>query len=420
MKNRSTYVMLGIVLSLFLTTGCGISSGGEATVKPDIYTDNSNIDFAGTVLGNYIDRSINISNNGHSNLDIGQISSSGQPFSISSDTCSNNTLSPSETCSMKVRFKPTNQGSSTGTLVIPSNDPDSATTTVGLSGEGYGLNVWINKIDLTNYPYITVAVTVTGPSGPLIGLLNSDFLVKIKNTGITAFNFTGYTPDPVSAVITLDCSSSLLAELDAINDASKHFINQLTDTDEAAICKFKDEFGFFPNTIPLLLITDTPGKTTLNDYIDNLFIAEDGTALYNAVFNSLDRATEGTNNKLAVIALSDGVNTHAGGKTLPDVINKALIEEIPIFSIYYVDQNVYPDATPEIMQQMAFNTGGQYYNTVNSNELEDIYEQIANVLSNKYTITFQTTYSSEPANIEIRAEDSGGLYGIDSRTVELP
>ena len=40
-----------------------------------------------------------------------------------------------------------NSRSIPATLSIPSNDPDTSIKNISLSGEGYGLNVWISKVD---------------------------------------------------------------------------------------------------------------------------------------------------------------------------------------------------------------------------------------------------------------------------------
>jgi VWFA-related protein len=421
MKKKSLNLLLGFVFSIFFIFTCGGGSGSNNPADtPNISISPSTFDFAGTVLNNYTDRTLIIKNTGNATLNIGQISSPSVPFSISSDTASNKTLTPTETCSLMVRYSPTSQGSSTGIFSIPSDDPDSPTVNVQLKGEGYGLNVWISKVDTTNcLNKIKVDVSVSDPSGLLTGLTANNFALKQNGSQRMCDVFENYTLDPVSVVLALDFSSSLTADLDAIKTAAKTFINLLRDEDEAAVCRFRAEIDFFPEITPLFITTDDSGKKSLEDYIDSAFNATDGTILYDAVYNSIDRAAEGTKNELAVIVLSDGVNTNTGVNSLQQIIDNAKLKGIPVFSIFYVDLAVYPNSTPDIMQQLAIDTGGQYYNSGDSDELQSIFTQISYVLNKKYTLEYYGGICTGSINLAVQAS-SGGWYGVDSKTIDLP
>lgn len=425
MRNKRMNMILGAIFCLFFITACGGGGSSSNTpITPNIYLAQSTIDFAGIVLNNNADRSFYIKNTGNANLNIGQISPPGLPFSISSDTCSNKTLTPSQTCSLIARFSPTSQDSFAGTFSIPSNDPDSTTVNITLSGVGYGLNVWINQVNSASCPNISVDVTVTDPSnpGPLGFLTMDNFILKQNGLQqvITAVSPIE-NPSPVSLVLALDWSGSETAVLPDIKTATKYFVDQLRDTDEAAICKFREVVEFFPKTPPpFFYTTDSSGKNSLKGYIDSSFDVPDGTSLYDAVFQSIDRAAEGNTGKFAVIVLSDGADNpqHTGGKTLEEVIAHAIEKRIPVFTIFYVDPAYYYQAKTEIMQRLAKDTGGQYYNPDNTT-LTTIFEQISNVLSNKYTISYSSSTCTGTISLDVRA-DWAGLYGLDSRTIVLP
>src|SRR4030042_2379592 len=317
MRNRSLSMILAVIFYLFFLTACGGGGGGgtsETPKNPNIYLAQSTIDFGGIVMDNNEDRSFYIKNTGNANLNIGQISSPALPFSISSETCSNKTLTPNQTCSLISRFSPTVQGPITSILTIPSNDPDSSAVNVTLSGEGYGLNVWINQVTANCPSNISVDVAVMNPRNPnlLIDSLGmSDFILKQNGQQqvITAVSPIE-EPSPVSVVLALDMSISLTAAIDEIKTAAKYFVDQLGDTDEAAICKFKNEVEIYPVPPDYFIQTTTTGKNALKAYIETAFYAVSGTAFYDAVFQSIDRAALGlgTTGKPAVIVLSDGVN----------------------------------------------------------------------------------------------------------------
>ena len=107
---------------------------------------------------------------------------------------------------------------------------------------------------------------------------------------------------------------------------------------------------------------------------------------------------------------------------LDQVIAYANEQGIPIFTIYYVDKD-YILYTPEEkangllnMQRLAGETGGEYYNGLTA-DLTKVFGQIANVLSNKYTLTYTPSVCSGTFSLDVQVELDNGLYGIDSATI---
>ena len=84
--------LISVISAFLIVYGCG--GGGGGSKAPKISLSKSSLDFAGVVLNNSADQTIEIVNTGHKNLNIGQIVSN-LPFSIVTDTCTNVTLAPS-------------------------------------------------------------------------------------------------------------------------------------------------------------------------------------------------------------------------------------------------------------------------------------------------------------------------------------
>jgi hypothetical protein len=187
--------------------------------------------------------------------------------------------------------------------------------------------------------------------------------------------------------------------------------------DEAAICKFTELIEFYPSTA--FLAGNAQGKIDLNTYISAQHSNGAGTFLYDAVYQSIDRAATGSTSKRAVVVLSDGVEDPTGGSpvhSLNEVIAYANQKGIPIFTIYFIDEVNYGVnyGKPDIMQRLASETGGQYFNALDA-DFNAIFQQISNVLSNKYTLNY-TSSSTCTGTISVRA-DWNGLYGQDSRSI---
>ncbi|HBI24599.1 MAG TPA: hypothetical protein DDX84_10455, partial [Nitrospiraceae bacterium] len=113
-------------------TGAGTSAGSpDITVLPSL-----DLSFPNIPVGVTADQTITVMNEGTSDLIISIITSPEVPFDIvaGADNCSNHTLIPDQSCTIKVRFTPAASGTFNSSLIIPSNDPDENLVTVNLSG----------------------------------------------------------------------------------------------------------------------------------------------------------------------------------------------------------------------------------------------------------------------------------------------
>ena len=79
---------------------------------------------------------ITISNQGESDLEIGNLTINNADFNIDTDSCSGTSLAAGESCTVTVTFNPSVKGAQNAILQIPSNDPDTATVEVSLTGQG--------------------------------------------------------------------------------------------------------------------------------------------------------------------------------------------------------------------------------------------------------------------------------------------
>jgi VWFA-related protein len=432
MGTSNSFKKFYVAFSALMILACG--GGGESSAPapaptPNIYLAQSTIDFAGVVLDNSSDRTFVVKNTGNANLRIGQILPTSPPFNIvsTSDTCSNATLSPSSTCSLKVRFSPTEDRSFTAALSIPSNDPDTSTANISLSGVGYGLNVWINSVHSVNCPNMNAEVTVTKPrSSVLPSLAQTDFTLYQNGQSQSITVSTIQQPSPVTLVLALDWSSSLSYIRSDIQNAAINLIDELGAGDWVAICKFTEVIQFNPEIAPLFIEGNDPAKGDLNDYVRIPSLPGTGTYLYDAAFQSVYRAAQRTtSDKRVVIVLSDGVEDFGSGTgsthTLEQVIAYATTNKISIFTIYFVAAALGENyGKPEIMQRLANETGGQYFNAVGAS-MADIFQQISNALNSKYTINYTTSASLCTPTISLDVvADWQNLHGRDSRTVSFP
>lgn len=106
-------------------------------VGPDISVAPTRINFNNVSVGNNLDQTITIRNDGAANLIVGTIGLPSFPFAIFGATCTDGmTLAPAMSCSLVVRFAPDTPGPFSSSFSITSNDPDESSVNINLNGTG--------------------------------------------------------------------------------------------------------------------------------------------------------------------------------------------------------------------------------------------------------------------------------------------
>jgi Ca-activated chloride channel family protein len=360
-------------------------------------------DFGVTVLDKSSDKRVTIQNTGNGNLRIGQIAQQDPlviPFSIVTDECSGAIVSPSSSCDLVIRFSPTSQVDYSDSFDIPSNDSDEAVLTATLRGKGRSLNVTIGRVGTIDPLLQTVMliVSVTDRNdAPVISLLDNNFSLFENGSPRGISSFSNVINAPVSVGLVLDYSSSMIPFTPDLEAAAKSFIDLLDPVnDEAEVIKFA--------TLIEVMQTFTNDQIALKNGIDALFPGvRVGTRLLDAMWDSIESTSSRSNERRAIIAVSDGFDDDSA-RTINEVIQNALGKNV---SIYTIGIGVVDTVS---MQQVAAETGGQYFFAPSSTDLASIYAKISEILSNQYTIEFQpSSLSGSTITIDVVVDNNGEL-----------
>jgi len=103
---------------------------------PDISVAPTSHDFGDVKVNESSSATVTISNTGDGDLEIGQLALTDGDFIINVDNCSNVTVAASNNCTVTITFEPQTEGAKSATLSIPSNDFDTPTVEIALSGDG--------------------------------------------------------------------------------------------------------------------------------------------------------------------------------------------------------------------------------------------------------------------------------------------
>ena len=168
-------------------------------VAPQIDVPGS-LPFGSVQLGQSSSQIVTVQNDGQGELDVTTPASPGGDFTVSptGTTCTGAGahLTPGDSCNVNVVFTPSATGAENATLVVPSNDPDTPSAQVPVSGTGTQGAVTFDPTSLTftthlgtTSPSQTISVQNTG-TAPLT-IAGPGNGVKINGTNQSNFAVTG-------------------------------------------------------------------------------------------------------------------------------------------------------------------------------------------------------------------------------------
>ena len=234
----------------------------------------------------------------------------------------------------------------------------------------------------SNVRTVPIYATVVDPSGRLVpDLEQGDFQIldNGKPADVTLFSNES---QPFTAVVMLDTSASMTANLKLLNRAAEQFLLRLLPVDRAQVGAFNDKIqlsGTFTNNRDELI-------GALNDlYFGNPTRLNDGIAA------GLD-ALRGIDGRRVVLVFTDGEDTSSkiGFKT---VLEQARDEEVMVYAIgleseFFNGMRIVKTRPSRDLRKIADETGGGYFELVKTAELAPTFSRVAQELRSQYLIGF--------------------------------
>jgi VWFA-related protein len=317
----------------------------------------------------------------------------------------------------------------------------------------------------TDVNVVNILATVRDKDGRIVnGLTRDDFLLEEDGRPQMIRYFSQEFNAPLTLGLLVDTSLSQVRVLEPERRASRAFLREILrpEKDRAFVIHFDREVE--------LLQDLTSSRKELEDAIDSLDVPRDrgvpqnrrptgeagggrfrgavGTALYDSVLLASDELMKKQNGRKALILLSDGVDF--GSKvSLASAIESAQRADTLVYAIWFSDETPIRDFGPGggrrgpwggmgggggrggggqrrgpqmarrdgrgVLQRIAFETGGRYFEVSAKQPIEKIYSVIEEELRNQYNLGFNPAAATSGAYHRLRLTTKKKDYTVTAR-----
>jgi tight adherence protein B len=184
--------------------------------------------------------------------------------------------------------------------------------------------------------------------------------------------------DASGAILLIDASNSMKgAPIQNAMAASKAFLGERKDDLPVAIIVFGPEDS--------VLSDFTTDGGQLTQAVTHTPETSEGTHIYDALINAIDKAKDQGLERTTVVLLSDGTDIGSSASRA-EALQAAEDANVRVISVGLSS----PQYDPETLKSLANRTGGTYVETATPAELKPIFQEIGQQLSNEYELTWRS------------------------------
>ncbi|HSK10962.1 MAG TPA: VWA domain-containing protein [Vicinamibacterales bacterium] len=269
-----------------------------------------------------------------------------------------------------------------------------AAATVATKGVGYAEAVDVDRIQVT-------AVVLDG-NRFVQGLPRSAFRLFEDGVRVPIEHF-GFEEVPLELAVGVDISESMIDAIDQTKEFVKRFLSRLRSTDRVSVLAFNEN--------QFLIARPSVGLPARLAAVDAL-ATWGATALHDVIIRSFETLGRQPGRR-ALVMFTDGEDT-ASRVSAPAVERRA---EAGDAVLYMIGQGraVESAALKSLCERLAARSGGRAFFPRRIEELGEVFDRIAEELSNQYLMTFAPSAGRDGGYHEIRLEVEGG-YQVRARS----
>jgi Ca-activated chloride channel homolog len=274
-------------------------------------------------------------------------------------------------------------------------------------GDQYKINVNVNLVVLH--------ATVLDKKGRMVNNLTKNDFRVLEDGQPQQLSVFSHSDIPVTMGIDIDDSGSMRDKRQSVNAAALTFVRTSNPQDQVFVVNFNDVYYL-----------DTPGNFASN--MEELKAAlskidsRGGTALYDAVYASLDHLRLGNRDKKALLVITDGED-NASRYSFDELMQHAQKSNAVIYCIGLLGEER-PGGlfklhgggvkrAAKILKDLAHATGGQAYFPKSLDQVEPICVRIARDIRNQYTLGYYPTNAKKDGTFRKVQVELVGRYAHD-------
>jgi len=242
----------------------------------------------------------------------------------------------------------------------------------------------ITQVDTSEFPKVTVYISVTDSSGEPFPVSLSSIQLKENGEVITPDEIGGAAEiGPLTTMLVIDVSGSMNSggKLQAAKDAAVAYVDQARPDDQIGLLAFNTKVTYVQ---PL-----TSDHQALKDAIESLR-AQDDTAMYDALEQAIEYLTSVEGRK-AIIVLTDGLDNRSK-RSPQEVIQMIGPEGLSISTVGLGDPTQSTGAITSLnepaLKALAGEAGGAYGYANDAESLTALYEKLGRALQSEYVVTY--------------------------------
>jgi len=264
---------------------------------------------------------------------------------------------------------------------------------------------------------VSIFASVLDRAGRLVTGLNRNDFAVYDNGERQAVSQFSREYIPVSVVILLDTSSSMLSgkKLDNAKKALAQFLRRLHKGDEVLLMTFR--------TRPRVVVGFTQDLERLRREVRRVD-GNGSTALYDALLASLEEIVKARNPRRTLLLITDGLNTY-GRAQLQETVHRLQIAGVELFAIG-LESNLPEDlqdktVTRSILEQLTKSAGGEAFALNDPRNLGSICGTISERIHNQYAFGYYPSPLLDSRWHAVRIETKvPGLRVVASKTGYYP
>ena len=242
----------------------------------------------------------------------------------------------------------------------------------------------------TEVDQVVLYSTVYDKNSELVsGLQEEDFTIY-EDRVEQEITYFGQDDIPSTVGIVIDSSGSMRDKFDLVTDATHLFLSMNNPENELFFISFKGEVRLEEDF--------TRDVEDIYDALDNAIVSG-GTALYDAVYLAVDKASEGSELKKSVVVFTDGEDKDSY-YSHEELLEKVEESDVQLYIVSFLDKDlptgggffgIFKSARDKIQQNIRAipeNTGGEAFFPERIEELSEIFRSIAYELRHQYRLAY--------------------------------